>query len=137
MTTKTVIIACFGSFAIGAALALYFKPNKNVVKTEYKDRIVTQNHITTVTKIVKVPGGAEETTTTVIDNSKTIDNKSGSMLQETVVQKNWLVGAGAGLDTHLQPVYSVQMNRRILGPIFIGAWGTTSKSGGLSLSLEF
>jgi len=45
---------------------------------------------------------------------------------------DWLLGAGVGTRfDRLTPVYDVEVARRVLGPLFVGAWG---QAGGLDLA---
>lgn len=49
----------------------------------------------------------------------------------------WAVSAGAGFSTGLAPVYRGQVERRIIGPFWLGAWADTSKSAGLAVRVEW
>ena len=50
---------------------------------------------------------------------------------------DWLIGARAGLGLDRQPVYGGEIDRRILGPVWIGAWGQYPTAGGVSVKLMF
>lgn len=47
---------------------------------------------------------------------------------------DWHVSALVGLPG---PVYGAHVQRRILGPVSVGAWALTSKAAGVSLGVEF
>lgn len=59
------------------------------------------------------------------------------------VRNDWtvstLVGADASLVLRgeLRPIFGGLVQRRVLGPVSVGAWGLSSGAGGVSLSLEF
>ena len=60
---------------------------------------------------------------------------------------DWVLSPMVGVDLgHLSAfkmsltgplIYGGEISRRIMGPIYLGAWGLSNASGGLSLSLEF
>lgn len=51
---------------------------------------------------------------------------------------NWRVGGLVGVDLGgLSPTYGGQVERRIIGPVYVGAWGLSSGQGGLSVGVEF
>lgn len=52
-------------------------------------------------------------------------------------QKLYLATQGQSLDLKSSFVAGVQVERRIWGPVFAGAWGLSTKEVGVSLTLEF
>lgn len=139
----------------------YTAPVETKTEVEYVERLqvirttVVKRVVDTKTKtvIVERPDG---TKTTVIDQEKheAEDSKSSQVATNdtsakeshtvTSARPNWRVGALVGV--HLSPgvpapVYGAVVERRLLGPISVGAWGlgspTAGVSGGLALSLEF
>lgn len=123
--------------ALGAtllALLVHYYWPKIETKTVVQTKIVTLNH--TVTRIVQRPDGSRETT---IDST----TNSTATAKNTSVQfkaPNWHVSAAAvkKLDSWTNaPVYQLAVERRILGPIYIGALLSTQREVGLSIGLEF
>jgi hypothetical protein len=71
----------------------------------------------------------------------------------TDARPNWLVGVQAGVNVPgaisgglagltgtgiiKNGILGVSVDRRILGPLFLGAWGTTAGAGGISVRIEF
>lgn len=79
--------------------------------------------------------------TIVIDKSKessdTKDSKSETIVSNTKPQ--WKASGLLGVADYSlsNRVYGLEVERRILGPIFLGAWGMNNKQLGVSLGLEF
>jgi hypothetical protein len=70
----------------------------------------------------------------VVDHEKIVENK----------KPDWLVGAKVGLQLDgWKPVYGGEVARRIIGPVFVGAWAqaggvtTTRAAAGLGVTLLF
>src|SRR5690348_9465953 len=106
-------------------------------KTVEVQKDVIHNNVVTVTHTVKLPSGEIDSTTTTTDHTSRVetDNKSAPALSP-----NWLVSGFVATDSIsalANPAYGVQVNRRILGPIFIGASLSTKHDVGISLGMEF
>lgn len=101
------------------------------------------------------PDGTRETRT-VVDRSSERATDTGAntasryeashtLAHETIavreverVRPQWRIGALGGVDFRTRNlIYGAHIERRILGPLSLGAWGLSSGAGGLSLSLEF
>jgi hypothetical protein len=137
---KYLVILILVSAVVGGAITAKFVSGREVVKTETIDHVVTQDHIVTVVKEVDRPDGTKEITTTKDDNSVKKDTSiSQSEDKKAVVQPNWMVSGGVGLnfDGTMDRVYQLNVQRRILGPVFVGAYGTTKSEVGLSIGFEF
>jgi hypothetical protein len=56
---------------------------------------------------------------------------------------NWHVSALVGASVNLKPLgmgplrYGASVERRVLGPVWVGAWGLSSGEGGVSLGVVF
>lgn len=133
-TQATILILCC---LASAACTKYFWPNKAIeVKTETKE--VVKNNIVTVVKEVKRPDGTVERTETTTDRTKSTVKQSESIAVFKAI--DWHVSASAvkKLDTGaLEPHYQLQIERRIMGPIFFGANISTEKQIGITIGLEF
>ncbi len=124
--------------------------------------VATQTRTVTVTKWAKAPDGSpvvtqethaekdQQAETKRQDHTQGTQERQSEAHQATVethtvtAPPNWaitgLVGAQLGGNTVLVPapmVVGIVVERRILGPISIGAWGTTARAAGLSLRLDF
>lgn len=129
---------------IGYGFGRYVQPAKVVVKTNTVTQTndVIHDHIVTVTVTKTLPNGEKDTQTTTTNNTVINDKSTTSTQSSTVTTYNkpqWKINAMAGLGTAnlAQPIYGAQLERRIIGPIFAGAWGNSNREGGISLGLEF
>lgn len=120
------LIASFITGAIlSGCLVLRYAPKKTETHT------IVQEH--TVTKIVKQSDG---TIITIIDSTVTRD-KSKSL---PIAAKQWHISATGmpTLQTHgIKMDYQLQLERRIIGPIYAGIMVNTQSQMGLTLGLEF
>lgn len=94
-------------------VAYWYGSNKPAeVKTVFKE-VVKRDVVTVIKEIVK-PDGTKETTTSIVDKSK---ENTSSKSKTTSKQRDWLVGAYYRVN---EPTYALLLQRRILGPLFIG-----------------
>lgn len=138
--------------ALGFAFGRYSAPVKTITKTETKTvevikevKVASQQnnrqiHIVTT----KYPDGRVVTETFILNKDTIVisDNKESVKENTVVVTKevynkkpDYLVGVLVETD-YSKPIYGVSIDRRILGPIFLGAYGKTDKQVGLSLKME-
>lgn len=78
----------------------------------------------------KLPNG-ETITERVIERHST----STTVIRPPAARNRVLVGVGTGVD--LVPVYKLGYERRVLDKVWLGVYGTTDKTVGLSLGVEF
>lgn len=126
------------AIAASVSVTRYFFPR---IETQTVDVIkeVVKTDVRTITKIIEKPDGTKET---IIDHTdKSVENKDQKHTQTTYAKNQWLVAGTVqqNLDNglNLQPIYGVHIQRRILGPVFLGAMGSTDKRAGLSVGMEF
>ena len=123
---KYTLIVPLSSLLLGLALGFYLKPeNIKEVKVEH-------TNVVTVIKHVKHPDGSTETTKTTTDKSTTEASKE--IKSETA---KWRAGAMIAVSDKLNPIYGGFVEHRFIGPIYIGAFGLTNKTVGLTLSFSF
>lgn len=134
MVKQLLATLCVG-LLVGAALTYWLYPRveyRQVVKQE----TVVRNDVRTVIKTVERPDGTRETVQETTDNTVRADNRTATT--EKVLAKNWLVAATAAAQLkNLEPVYGLHVQRRILGPFFVGALANSTGQLGLSLGMEF
>ena len=104
------------------------------IKIEEKE--VIKKDVQTIIKEIIRPDGTKETQTVIVDHSKESSTKT---LEQTITKKNdWYVAAGAETKlSDLVPVYKLEVNRRVLGDIFVGATANTQGTVGLQVGFQF
>lgn len=135
MNTKQIAIYTAIVIALSVTGTKYLWPTvQSSLKIEEKE--VIKKDIITIIKEKKNPDGSTETETTITDKSKEARDK---LLEQIVVKpKDWFVSGGATVNPNdLTLVYNAQVNRRIIGPVYIGATVNTRKDVGLSVGFEF
>lgn len=141
---------------VAYAFGRYTTPERVVTKVEthevikWKERIVKekQNDKDIVIVEIKLPDGTIRKETHIIDKGRVVidkskegsDTKDSSTTTVTTYNKpQWKAAGLLGIADYSldNRVYGLEVERRILGPIFLGVWGMTSKEVGLSVGLEF
>lgn len=156
MSTKAkvilAVITVITAFAVGRFSAPEkVKIEKEIVEVEKKSSetdLDRDKHKTTTTTEITRPDGTKEKTTKVEEDTKTSKNtttvdlrqRNETETKEVTYGSNRVTisgMAGLGLDSLSVPIYGASITRPILGPIVIGLWGLTNKTGGVSLGLQF
>lgn len=122
------------TIAVASAVLGGYIENKFVGKTVIHDTVTKDNDIVTVIKEKQNKDGTTETDTTITDHSK-----EQQKVVETIAAKSpeWMIQGGVGLTQGLATVYTASVSKRLVGPIFVGMWGTTQSTVGVSLGLFF
>lgn len=122
-------------FLIGLIFGIF---GNNYYKTPKETKVVkTQDNSTTkekiITKILKKPNN--EIIKTVIEyrNISKQKNKVYKMSKSQI--KDWEFGLSSSLIK--RPVYTIHINRRILGDVYLGLYGRTDKEIGVNLTILF
>lgn len=126
---KVVIGLITGALAllIGYGVGRYVQPAQVVTKTQ----VVTVEHTHTVT--ITEPNG-----TTTITTDTGIVTKEKDKTAVTDNKPQWKVSGLAAVNPNtVGMVYGAQVERRILGPIYVGAFGLTNSTFGINLGIEF
>lgn len=118
-----VMMGC--SFAGGLYLGKQDKP-----KIELKEVVKYQERVRTRTIIKERPDGSKETT--IIENRNTKGKRTAT---KKVSKPDWSVGVSSTIKK--DPVYGVQVGRRIIGDFWFGGYARTDKELGLTLRYEF
>lgn len=127
---KTISVSILVGVIIGVLLMKRFNPPTTQIVTQTVDRIVTHEH--TVTH----PDGTKETDTTT---HETVKDQTSTSHTPNPAQPQWNLAIGIatqGLQL-VNPIYKVELRRRILGPISLGAFGTSNGLLGVGLSVDF
>jgi hypothetical protein len=131
--------------------------SKETTSDEKKKTDIDTNLEKTVTEITH-PDGSKEVVTHYTRNShasRSSEKEASSTEKETLAKTekeskevtksssklivSGLVGGNglSGLDALKAPVYGAHVQKTVLGPIMVGAWGLTDRTVGLSLGLIF
>lgn len=163
MTTKQKVIISIVLLAGAFAAGRFSLPAKIVEKEHivYQDRIVESKSVATDTTkndnkvytrtTTETPDGTK-TTTVKITNNDQIDSKTTSKSNETNTiasdttkektieysKDSLLISAAAKTNfTNPSLSYGGIVNKRVLGPIYLGAFGFSDASFGMSVGLSF
>lgn len=128
---STLIIGLVGA-SIGSLLTLRLRPPKTLVQTQ--EKVVTQDVVRTVTRIVKEPSGV---TTIVKESTKVSEKKADKVTSVSVPTKSSVVAQyrATALFTPTFDPYAVGVERRVLGPVWAGV--QVQKPGNLLFSLAW
>lgn len=161
-TTLRNIIILVVTLAAGVAAGFYLSPQKTVTTEtiKYVDRVVekkvylkdtsTKKNTTTIKLVTVKPDGTRTEETRVVNNDTILVNQSGESNSDStkVVDKhNQTVVESKKMDTVISLAaksdfrsgmnYGVSVNKSILGPVYLGAFGFQDGQAGLSLGLGF
>lgn len=124
---------------VGIVIGRYTTPEKVVTKTVTEVKTVTVVQHDTQTVITEKPDGTK--TTVITDKSVDTTQKDKTQETEKTVENykpQWKVGVQlAPKNPQYEYFYGVEVERRILGPVFVGAFGNTDRTLGLIVGLEF
>jgi hypothetical protein len=111
------------------ALGYWLAPEKRIIEEKIVNRDV-------ITKIIEkqLPDGTIITETEILDRSK----EKSRIDSIPPTKTNIIIRGMAGIDFRSNNiVYGAGIDKRLLGPIWIGAYGHTNGLVGMSLSLSF
>lgn len=130
---KAITITALVALLIGAGVGSQLFPKTREVEVVKE---VTRTDIVTVTKEVTRPDGTKESTTTTTD--KSVEKKSATATKVTA-QSKWAVGitAAKGIDTLQETLYTVNVDYRLAGPLFLKGTVNSDKQLGVGVQIEF
>lgn len=135
MNLKQTAIYTLIVIAVSVATTKYLWPTvETQIRIEEKE--VIKKDIRTIIRERTNPDGSTEKETEIIDRSK--EKREKELEQITNKRKDWFVAAGTSINfSDAKPVYNVQVNRRIIGPIYLGGTAHTNGQVGVQIGLEF
>lgn len=135
MNTRTTIILLIVVAVTSAGITRYFFPQVEFKNTETVKEVV-RNDIKTIVRTIERPDGTKESTTETSDRSVRRETSTSETI--LAAKKQWMFDVGARSKvTELNLVYDLQVQRRIIGPFFLGAKASTDQSVGVSIGMEF
>ena len=141
--TKTVEHTSYVDREVKVQAAAVVQVQEHVV---YRDRTVIRRVNGTVVQrdIERVDTGHSTATAAFQVEDHTVFRDRVVMKEVRVdTPLNWHVSALVGALVNFKPLglgpvtYGVAVERRVLGPVFVGVWGLSSGAGGLSLGVGF
>lgn len=121
---------------LGVAIGRFATPAKIVEKVVEKEVIKESLHKDEVKTIVKNKDGSSTTTIHVVEDKKSTATKDVEAFKEVSSEKEqWLISASAKTTLPFAVSYGVHVQRRILGPIYVGVVGFSDKSAGISIGI--
>lgn len=142
MTITHKLILAFLALVAAFAFGRYSVQSKTVDKQTNTSTTSDKDiHKHTTTTTTEAPDGSKKTVTIIDENSDTKkDIQQDTTTHIDVASKSTLnVSALAGVDYHdfTKPIYGLSINKNVLGPITVGAYGMTSGLVGLSVGINF
>jgi hypothetical protein len=122
------IVVAIVSLGLGAALHAKLAKPSVVTQTVVQERVVTRER--TITR----PDGTKETETERVENK---DTKKSDPAPITPRHKDWIAGVGVSIDYKGERSYNLQVNRRILGDLYLGASASTAGVVGINVIYQF
>jgi hypothetical protein len=136
MNPRITIILLIVVAAASAGITRFYFPAVEYRNTETVKEVV-HNDIQTIIKTVQLPNGTKETTETIVDKSVKKESDKKEIVIASKPQWMFDVGARAKVTEIQTIVYDLQVQRRIVGPFFLGGKISTDKSVGVSIGMEF
>lgn len=134
---KVILVAIVVCLGLGYSLGRYVQPAQEVEKIVEVEKEVIKKDIVTVVKVIKNKDGTEEVITTTTDKSQ--ENRIANRTSEVSknIKLDWHVTASAKDLFKEKHIYELQVERRVLGPLFIAASYNTNNSIGVGVGIEF
>jgi hypothetical protein len=132
---KTLIVYTIVIVVLSVVVTKRFWPTIDTqVKVEEKE--IIKHDVRTIIKEQTNPDGSSTKETIIVDNSKEVSAKK---FEQTTTKKNdWFVAAGAEATSRsLNPIYRIEVNRRVLGDVYVGVSGRTDGLIGLQIGFSF
>jgi hypothetical protein len=135
LSLKNLFIMGVALFALGFYTSQMFR--RPQVVTKYVDRDHIKTNIVTKIKVIKQKDGTIVEEKEVVDNSER-DRQIEHVVSETKL-RDWNVTAlyGAPYNALNERIWGLGVQRRVLGPVFLGVQYNSNKSVLGTISLEF
>lgn len=122
-------------FILGLSIGILVPKKPSVkVETRYVEREDTWENVTSTTTVEEKPDGSKVTKTETRSDKQTA-RQSAETKKVAPVKPDWGVSLSRAL-TRGQD-YSLSIQRRVLGDIYVGAYGSTQGDLGLTISVLF
>jgi lipopolysaccharide export LptBFGC system permease protein LptF len=126
------IILCLAS----VATTRYLWPRVEYKSSIVEKEVIKRDVVTVIREIVK-QDGSKETVTEIVDHSRENSSKSETVVKLAKAQYQLALLASTSAERLADPVYGLQIQRRLLGPVWGGLSLNTDKQITFNLGLEF
>lgn len=134
----TLATKLYIALAVALIIGAYELGVKSVDISTSKVDTVSQDHTQKTIVTIKKPDGSSTTTETVDSRSTTKTDAITQTPTSTKQKTNISVLVGNDFSkSDLKPLYGIAVNRELLGPITVGAFGLTNGTIGLSIGVNF
>lgn len=117
---------------VAAGSSLFPKVKQQTVEVEKE---VIQKDVQTIVKVITRPDGSKEEVTTIVDKSKENKDKTSTKI---IAKNDWHISAsGSRTFTDSSMTYTLQVERRIIGDVFLGASINSEKQVGLVVGIDW
>lgn len=130
---KNNIIIAVVFLLIGGTASKWLFPTIKEKIVEKEVEVIKRDVVTEIREITK-PDGSKETVTVVIDKSQ---EKKESSKTVTIAKSEWHASISTLTPNVKDIYYQVQVERRVLGNIYVGALANTKGSYGISIGMDF
>ncbi len=134
MSYSKFVIYSIVLLAVGGSIGYTMTPTKTVTVTKTVEKVVVKRDV--VTRVIKDPSGTE--TTVIVDRStENTNTEAGSRTETSRINKDWAVSGAylTGLNGKKEIVGSV--SRRVIGEVYVGAFGTSEGRAGVGFTFRF
>jgi Glu-tRNA(Gln) amidotransferase subunit E-like FAD-binding protein len=133
---KNLLITAAVALIIGFGLGSYLCPRVETQTVEVEKEVIRRDVVTEIVEVIR-PDGSKEVKTIVVDKSK--EQKDSKSTVTVVAAKNYIgsVSAATRSIKFDEIVYTASIQKRIMGPFFLGGSASTDKQYGLIISMEF
>lgn len=136
--STVAIIVVVVALASAAMTRYYFPQIEMKTQTVEVTKEVVKNNVQTVIKEVVKTDGTKETTTTIDDRTTKIGSEKKRETVQIAAKKDWMLSVSTDFQyRNGTQSYELQVQRRILGPFYLGAKASTNSSLGVSVGMEF
>lgn len=131
---KLIAITLLVGLGLGTTVTKMYFPKIQEVNIEKE---VIRTDIKVVTRIIERADGTKETVIETVDKTVKKEDKK-TTIDKTLPIKMNKVSVIAKYDfSEKKENYGLLVERRLIGPVFVGAYGDTKRNVGLALGVEF
>lgn len=133
MTLKYIVLLMVGSAIAGALLTSKYQ--KSICPPVSDQKVITKDQIVTEVHEVIKPDGSKITDT---KRTEEFHQEENILIPQVLPSSSWRINGGIGYAFSVQSyAYSIQLDRRLIGPVWVGIRGNNLKEVDVMLGVEF